>query len=252
MDVICELQEFYKNFKGKKGVIGFSTLNKPIYYFCIGRGQKKILATYAIHAREYITTYLAIENIKYLEKKDLQVKVYFVPMVNPDGVEIALYKNPLHKANSRNVDLNVNFDADFGKGVKNLFYANSENYVGEHPFSEKETVALRDFTLFINPSLTLSYHSKGEEIYYYFKQKGKNLKRDYSLAKEIKKETGYKIKKTPGSTGGYKDWCIDSLKIPAFTIEVGDDRLSHPIKKEFLKDIFEKNKDVIYRLSKKI
>ena len=50
---------------------------------------------------------------------------------------------------------------------------------------------------------------------------------------------------TPYSAGGYKDWCIENLKIPAITIEVGDDRLSHPIKKQKLRPIYKENKNVL-------
>ena len=57
--------------------------------------------------------------------------------------------------------------------------------------------------------------------------------------------TGYAIKSTPDSAGGYKDWCIQKLKIPALTIEVGDDSLSHPIKLENLDRIYQENKGVI-------
>ncbi|MBE5756590.1 MAG: hypothetical protein E7342_02205 [Clostridiales bacterium] len=252
MDVIKELKIFYKRFKGEKGIIGYSTKKRPLYYFSIGGGEKKIIATYSIHAREYITTYLAMETIKYLSDKKLDGKIYFIPCVNPDGVKICIKGKPLYKANYRKVDLNVNFDADFGKGKSNLFYENDENYVGKHPFSEKETKALRDFTKLIRPNLTLSYHSKGEEIYYSFKQKGERLKKDFALAKEIALLTGYEIKETPFSSGGYKDWCIDKLSIPAFTIEVGNDNLTHPIKKESLPDIFNKNKEVLTRLLEKL
>ena len=54
MDVLTELKRFYKSFKGEKGVLGYTTKKKPIYYFVLGRGEKKIISTYSIHAREYI------------------------------------------------------------------------------------------------------------------------------------------------------------------------------------------------------
>ena len=44
------------------------------------------------------------------------------------------------------------------------------------------------------------------------------------------------------SSGGFKDFCVQSLKIPSITIEVGSDNLSHPIGEEFLGEIYEKNK----------
>ena len=143
------------------------------------------------------------------------------------------------------MDLNVNFDANFGSGEQNVFSKASENYVGEYAFSEPETRAIRDFTIKIRPHATISYHSKGQEIYYEFFQDTKRKKRDYLFAKSVADATGYLIKSTPDSAGGYKDWCIQKLKIPALTIEVGSDTLSHPIKKEYLDDIYRENKGVI-------
>ena len=158
----------------------------------------------------------------------------------------------MYKANAKGVDLNVNFDAGWGKGEFNKREIADENYIGKYPFSASETRALRDFTLSVNPDLTLSYHAKGEEIYWYFNQADKEKLRDYALAKIIAKSTGYKLKFTPNSYGGYKDWCISKLKIPSFTIEVGLDSLTHPIGEENLQEIFSKNKQVIPNLLKEL
>ena len=65
-----------------------------------------------------------------------------------------------------------------------------------------------------------------------------------AIAEKVAKITGYIIKGTPNSAGGYKDWCIEKLKIPALTIEVGNDNLTHPIKKRHVYRIYRKNKRV--------
>ncbi len=253
MDVLDKLYKFYSEYDGEKGYIGWTEKGKPIPYLHIGNKKSpRILAQYAIHAREYITTYLAIEQIKLLKNKKLNGSIYFIPAVNIDGIEIALKTNPLYKANARGVDLNVNFDARWGKGKYNVFIKGAENYVGEHPFSEKESKALKNFTLKVMPDLTISYHAKGEEIYWYFSQRGENLNRDYRLAKIIEKSTGYKIKKTPDSCGGYKDWFIQKLNVPSFTIEVGNDKLVHPIKENHLKEILKQNEKVFEDLLKEL
>ena len=245
MDVIESVTQFYKEFKGEKGYIGVSEGGRLIPYIKTGHEKPVFIITGAIHAREYITSYLVLELIKHFDDKKNKSTVYFVPMVNPDGVKICLYDKPLYKANLNGVDLNTNFDARWGTGIKNVTYKNDENYIGSFPFSERETRALRDFTVNVSPDMTISYHAKGEEIYYEFFQNEQDLKRDYYLAKIAAASTGYKIKTPYGSAGGYKDWCIESLKIPALTIEVGSDRLTHPIGKEFLNGIFERNKNII-------
>ena len=73
--------------------------------------------------------------------------------------------------------------------------------------------------------------------------------RDKRLAKVISQETGYPLKGTPFSAGGYKDWCVEALKIPAFTIEVGSDERKHPLGFEALPDILKKNLDVLVKLN---
>jgi g-D-glutamyl-meso-diaminopimelate peptidase len=253
MSVLCDLEDFFLQYNGEKGLIGKSYLDRPLYYFKVEKTTfPKIIVQYAIHAREYITTYLALEQIKEFEKTGNCGTVYFMPALNPDGIVISQFENPLYKANARGVDLNVNFDARWGSGEFNLREKGSENYIGEYPFSEPETRALKYFTLKIEPNATISYHSKGEEIYYEFFQKGKRLKRDKRLAKKLAIETGYAVKSTPFSAGGYKDWCVEKLKIPAFTIEVGSDNLSHPIDKRFLEEIFIKNRRVINVITENI
>lgn len=259
MSVLIELDKFYKDFNGQKCIIGKSCLRKPIYCFKVQKSQKPvIICQYAIHAREYITTYLAIEQIKDFIECGKSGTIYFLPAINPDGIEICEAGEKTYKANARGVDLNVNFDARWGTGEQNVFKKGSQNYIGKKPFSEIETRNLRDFTLKVNPDATISYHSKGEEVYYQFFQGDKEEKRDFAIAKEIERVTGYQIKPTPNSAGGYKDWCIEKLKIPAFTIEVGSDDLVHPIGKEHLEDIFIKCRgitqaviDALERLCKK-
>ena len=153
----------------------------------------------------------------------------------------------LWKANICGVDLNVNFNAKWGKGKQNVFNPAPQNYVGPHPFSEPETKALASFLISLKPHMTISYHSKGEVIYYDFYQKGKQKKRDKLIAQEISKITGYKIRKTKKSSGGLKDFCIKKLKIPSLTIEVGKENLPHPISKKHLLKIYSQNKKVIQK-----
>lgn len=246
MNVFNDVYDFYREFNSEKFSIGNSFFGLPLWCFSVKKTEyPKVIFQYSIHAREFITTYLALEQIKdYIEFGKVGT-AYFIPLVNPDGVDIAIRSNHLYKANGRGVDLNVNFDARWGKGRKNKKEKGDSDYIGEKPFSEPETKALRDFTLKIRPNLTVSYHAKGEEIYYEFHQIKPNNIRDKKIALAVAKTTGYKIRKTPFSSGGYKDWCIEKLKIPSLTIEVGDDNLSHPIGLNCLVDIYKKNKGVV-------
>ena len=249
MDVLDYLQNYYDNSSLIKGHIGKTEKGIPIPFFLVEKSAFPIgIVQCSIHAREYITTYLCLKLIDHFVKTGKRGSVYFIPMVNIDGVKICLTKNKLYKANANGVDLNVNFDARWGKGSKNVFTSGAENYVGAYPFSESESKALRDFTLKVKPNFSISYHSKGEEIYWEFFQAKDNLKRDLAFAKKASEVTGYPLKRTPNSSGGYKDWCIEKLSIPALTIEVGSDKLSHPIGKNHLGKIYKQNKNLISSL----
>lgn len=238
MNVIDKVENFYESFNGKKGIIGCSEKCFPIRYFNLGSGRPKVIISGAIHAREYVT---ALTVLRFIEDFDEESgNFFFVPLVNPDGVKTCLNGKPMYKANANGVDLNVNFDARWGTGIKNVRHKADENYIGEYPFSESETVSLRDFTLLVNPDITLSFHTKGEEIYYEFFQQGEDLAIAYRLATAAAKASGYVAKKIVGSAGGYKDWCIEKLKIPSLTIEAGSDDLSHPIDESYADEIYKK------------
>ncbi|MCH5147301.1 MAG: hypothetical protein J1F61_04780 [Clostridiales bacterium] len=219
-----EVKKFYLSYAGKKCVIGYSFRGREIFAFHVGDSfGKQFIAIYAVHGREWITARLALKHIK----KGIKCGGgWIVPLVNPDGALRSQTKDPLWKANGRGVDINCNFDADWGNGRLNTRTRGSENCIGDSPFSEPETSAVRNFTLKIKPYVTLSFHTKGEEIYYEFNGRG-----DMRGAEILSKSTGYTVRRLFDSCGGYKDWCIQKLCIPAYTIECGSDKNSHPIKK---------------------
>ena len=218
-----KVEKFYKSYDGRKCVIGYSLKGKEIFAFHVGNPTgRQFISTYAIHGREWITAKLALKHIRIGVKKG---GGWIVPIVNPDGVAISESVRPMWKANARGVDLNCNFDADWGSGRLNTKKRGGENCTGDYPFSECETKALKNFTEKIRPYVTFSFHTKGEEIYWEFNGLG-----DRRGADLIAAVTGYKPVIIYGSAGGYKDWCIQKLKIPAYTIECGSDSLQHPIK----------------------
>ncbi|MDD4290987.1 MAG: M14 family zinc carboxypeptidase [Clostridia bacterium] len=265
-NLLEEIEEFNK--RGfETGYIGESVLEQKIPYVFLGeKGKPSIIVVGALHAREYITALLVLYQAKRIIKQNFKLNggIYFVPMLNVDGVRLATegigwIKNKtvvkklievnkgtyfgLFKANANCVDLNVNFDAGWGKGKQNVFFMQPMNYVGKAPMDQPETSALASFTQQIDPILTMSYHTKGEVIYWNYHQTGKRLWCDYSIAKVLARQTGYSLKLNEGSSGGYKDWCIQRLSIPSFTIEVGKDTLTHPIGFSEFKSIYDINKD---------
>lgn len=267
MDIYQKTTKFYQDFHGEKKIIGKSLFQRNIYAIKVGGGSPVGIAQYAMHGREFITAELAFLHTQIGVFKG---SLWVIPLVNPDGAllsERGLSTAPnerkegllslngkadfsLWKANGQGVDLNVNFPAKWGEGKKNTRRAGAENYIGEKPLSEPETRALQGFTEQIKPDYTVSYHTKGEEIYWWFFQDETRLLRDEKLALALSKATGYPLKRTEGSVGGYKDWCITKFHIPSFTIEAGLDEFCHPIRKEGLENILTKNKDALWALSK--
>lgn len=219
-----EILRFYQSYAGRKCIIGYSWQGREIHAFHIGDLLgRQFIAVYAVHARERVCARLAVKHIKYGLKRG---GGWVIPLLNPDGARISETSFPLWKANARGVDLNCNFDADWGGGRLNTVVRGGENCIGDYPFSEPETVALRDFTLKVRPFTTLSFHTKGEEIYWEFAGSG-----DRCGAELLERITGYEAKRIFGSAGGYKDWCIQKLGIPAYTLECGADSLEHPIER---------------------
>lgn len=222
-----EVKKFYDGYPLKKCVIGYSFGGREIFAFHVGSDYgKQYISTYAIHGREWITARLALRHIRI----GTRAGGWIVPLVNPDGAVISLTRDAMWKANARGVDLNVNFPARWGEGRLNTKVRGRENCVGDSPLSEPESAALARFTLKVTPYVTFSFHTKGSEIYYEFDGAG-----DERGAKLLSEATGYPYKKIYGSTGGYKDWCIGALGIPAYTVECGSDELRHPITR--LRDI---------------
>jgi len=250
--------------------IGKSLMGQNILASHVGSyNGTQILIQGGIHAREYITSLLMVEQARYLHFNNLVQNggIYFIFLTNPDGAQIVLdglnwlpceitqeyiriangesLDFSQFKANANLVDLNTNFDADWGGGSQNVTCPSPQNFIGFYSNSEREVLNLINFTNRIRPSLTISYHSKGEVIYYGFAgQSEENIARDRIIGEGLSNVTGYPLIPTENSAGGYKDWCIQKLKIPAYTIEVGNDELPHPITEDQLPLIFQQNRDV--------
>lgn len=243
------------------GSIGSTAYGNMIPFVHIRGDGKPIIVTAGIHARENVSSVFAIKQIYRIYASAHRCNAYFVPMVNPDGnilycggvntfgadakkirgINGGSDDFSLWKANARGVDLNVNFDVDWGKGKQNVFSPAPQNYVGAKPHSEPETQALAEFTERISPCLTISYHALGQEIYFDFNQRGADYARDEKIAVEASRLTGYKlVYGTQGSAGGYKDWCVRKFGIPSLTVELVSDKFSHPLPDTAIAEDFER------------
>lgn len=239
--------------------LGKTEYGRGIYAVKLGYGPANVFYNGAHHAREWITSVLTMKMLeeyadayqKETEYGDNNVKeildhttIWFIPMVNPDGVTLqqkglSAFPNDVHqklinmnygsldftrwKANAQGIDLNRQYPANWEGIVANRDQPRFSNYKGERPFQAEEVKLLKDFTMIINPELTVSYHSSGHILYWNFHTRPANYNRDYWLAYTLGKMTGYSlVKPKPNpSGGGYTDWFIQEFGKPAFTPEVG-------------------------------
>ncbi len=255
----------------KKTEIGKSIMDRDIPCIEIGKGEGKILLAGAFHGLEYLTAAFlvrfAADYIKHIESgadffgydaKELSedVRVYIVPMVNPDGVDIAVngvdITNPHHReliskvgihsfnsvwqANARGVDLNHNYDAKWSMVMEKCA---PTKYGGEHPESEPETRAITGLVRKEDFDSLIAFHSQGREIYYDFD--GIAAKRSLEIAEKMAKESGYAVRRPEGTAafGGCKDWFIKEFGKSGFTVEIGIGKNPLPMKQ--LDEIYEEN-----------
>ena len=202
------------------------------------------------HAREWISAevpyYLAI-NLVQTYQSDESVKtlidnseIWIVPVLNPDGLEYSRTVDRMWRKNRRDngdgtfgVDLNRNYDYMWG-GSGSSGETSSDIYRGPLPFSEPETVAMRDLISDTNRDFqaVLSYHSYGQLILYPWGYK-EEAADDSSTMKALGDEMSDLIKNVHGkyykceqsselylTSGDLTDWVYGTAQVPAFTIEL--------------------------------
>ncbi|MDQ0219907.1 carboxypeptidase [Peribacillus cavernae] len=249
------LQKKYKKMDIKK--IGESHHGREIWAAKLGNGEQDILLVGAHHGREWLTASLLMKmletyNAAYAKNQSIdgfstgilnEVSIWFVPMLNPDGVTIqqgdmtglswpekaALWRmNNLRfdyrrwKANGIGIDLNRQYPAGWKNSKAKAKRAHYQFYKGRHPLQAKEALALAKFTREIKPEIAAAYHTSGREIFWYYHNKPENVTRDYLIAKKMASLTGYELslpeKHAVGS--GFTDWFITEFNRPALTIEL--------------------------------
>lgn len=176
-------------------------------------------------------------------------RLIVVPMLNPDGVEYAVNgigeENPLidrvyamngergkdlthWQANARGVDLNHNYNAGFsayksmevGRGI---LCGAPGGFSGEYPESEPESAALACLIRARRETLcgVVTLHTQGEVIF--CGNPEGNPPKAEATCRLLEKATGYcrEIPEKTAAYGGLTDWCLEKMRLPAFTIECG-------------------------------
>ncbi|MDR0951532.1 MAG: hypothetical protein LBM18_01225 [Oscillospiraceae bacterium] len=234
--------------------IGQSVIGYPILAAGIGNGRRRVIFTAAHHGNEWLTGLVLLRFLRELAiRREWQYvlnsnTLIFVPLVNPDGVDIAsgalargyYYDRALAisrnypaipfptgwKANINGVDLNLQYPARWEE-AKELKYAAGfvspapRDFVGAYPLQAPEAAALAALTENLAPELIIALHSQGEVIYYM--SNGYAPEGTFPLVQEMADASGYTLEATPSfsDNAGYKDWFISRFDRPGFTIEMG-------------------------------
>ena len=246
------------------GIIEYTTIGntaggRSIWALRLGKGKNCVLLNASHHASEWLTTnivmymidryakaYMNNENIGEYNVKDVldKTSIWFIPMVNPDGVVLQQLgvkvfpeniQNKLLQLNNGSMDFkrwkadidgidpNLQYPAAWDNIASSVLKPLYSDYKGASPLITKEAQEMVEFTYATQPLITVSYHSSGRVIYWNFHNKKENLDRDSKIANNLSHITGYKLVKPVAnpSGGGYKDWFIQEFGRPGFTIEIG-------------------------------
>jgi len=289
-DMQADIQELKRTYPGlvQTKIIGHSVDGRNLYAVKLGKGSKEIFLNGSHHAREYITTNLLMEMIDeysadyvrglkmsgYNVRSILnRVSIWFVPMVNPDGVTLVQKghtsaKHPQQvlklnggskdfshwKANIRGVDLNRQYPADWAHIIYSSGHPSFKNYKGTRPLTEPEVKAIYNFTLKHHFLTDVAYHTSGRLIYWDFHQKkgSAQYNLDYHVDKMVQGKTGYPLF-YPGphpSGGGYTDWTLIHEKVPGLTIEISPFVGPRPVPISHFNEIWKRNNTIGLLLAK--
>lgn len=261
-------------------VIGHSVCGRPIDALAVAPPdavRERVVIAAAFHGQEWLTALVALrlaEDIARGIHARLRLcgipirdalrgrQVVILPLVNPDGVDIARYGSAaagdhaplvtarggdtpaLWQANARGVDINHNFAAGWDILTPDMPLAPApRRYRGPSPESEPETRAVTDLCRRLNPRHLVALHSQGEEIYWRYGEHTPDCAR--LIAEVFAAAGGYTVADPTGAAahGGCKDWFISCYHRPAFTIELG--RGENPLPLEGFEGMYQRAQEML-------
>lgn len=239
--------------------VGKSCAGRDITAIRVGRASEYSLIVAAIHGSEAITASVLLrfaEDLCRALKENGSLAGFhvqraltgrgaiFVPLVNPDGCEIALHgasgagalapfvqklaRNDFAhwNANLRGVDINHNFAAGWeelreAELKKGIIGPAPRQFGGYYPESEPETKALVELCRTRRIRHVVALHSQGEVIYWRFDRC--EPPRSRKMAEIFATCSGYALDDPTDLAvgGGFKDWFIQEFYRPGFTVELG-------------------------------
>ncbi len=255
--------------------IGKSVDGREIYACVVGNPEahRKIMITGGIHGREYLGSLVVMKQIEhYLSGYDTgsyggmsyaqmfeQFAFYVLPMINPDGVMLALcgiesvqtpevrqtlekifadntrdgltsaehindYFAYNWKSNANGVDLNRNFPLSTWSEVRTgILSPCFRNYKGPRAGSEPETQAVSAYVQSLGEiEGALAFHTAGQVVYWDCGMTGALRQETFDLAEAVCEHTGYKLIYDPHLDASLNDWMTLDLGIPTITVELAN------------------------------
>lgn len=266
-----DIQKLQKRYDFGVEMIGTTFEGREIPMIVLGEGPKKALLVGAHHGREYITSAYLMRSLELLlgisarstvvqgmETGLLlhQKRLYIVPMLNPDGVNISIYGpdaaqypgrirkmrliGPTYetwKSNANGVDLNRSYPCLFEQKSSLVGSPASELYKGEAPGRENEAEALMHLCDRENFCAAASFHSKGEEIIWADRNSVTKIPEAGKIAEALARVSGYKIMPPSadpaGYTAGFENWFRERYRRPCLLIKISPYAggfIPHPMK----------------------
>lgn len=256
-------------------VIGETPYHRNIYAVAVGKGKPRVVITASHHAREWITARVTMKTVAsycvaythhrnidgYPVRKILdEGAVWFVPMVNPDGVTLQQYGPSAFpfdrhhqmvrwnkgrrdftewKANAEGIDLNLQYDGGWDKIPHLTAGPASKGFKGHKPYEALEVVALVNFLKYVQPIYEVSYHTSGNVIF-----SSPPPDKRYSVTQDLADITGYRIVRIKGSYGGLTDWWNEVPNQVGVTIEMGPFSGEKPVPVRLTRRLWRENRAV--------
>ncbi|KAG0490017.1 hypothetical protein HPP92_006880 [Vanilla planifolia] len=205
----------------------------------------RILLSFGQHARELITTEVALHLLSILgEERRIvgidptcleNVVIKVVPMENVKGRKLVETGDLCERRNGRGVDLNRNWSVDWGKKEKD--YDPYEENPGTGPFSEPEAQIMRMISKSFGPHIWVNVHSGMEALFMPYDHKNTTPNGFTSMLMKSLLENlnhhhfqGRCLVGSGGGSVGYlahgttTDYMHDIVKVPmSFTFEIYGD-----------------------------
>ena len=219
------------------GVIGYSEEGREIRAYTFGTGDTNLVFVGGLHgAYSWNTVLLAYEIMDYLKTPAAEipenVMVTVIPITNPDGLHGALgsagrfslddgkelteSERVAGRFNANMVDLNRNFDCNW---EEDAVWRDNEVDAGDEPFSEAETMALRDYFNSVNAELVVAYYGASGDVI--ASSCGDGILPATETARDVYAEaSGYNpldIFTYYPTTGDMTDW-LAKMNIPAISV----------------------------------